>query len=395
MATHDVLPFTLVFLAIAAAVEASACLDHWLSERWLAAAAADLAVLLATWLVTNERGLPDGYAPIPHGWLLAAQVALLAIYLSSTIVRTLLPRLHLHRVRNGAVRAGLSPSAWAAACGSRTRRRLAVGTLALACGAACYVVSFARLDRSGSRGRNFYTYSTFGILLALAGSRILLPGGTASAVWSALAVACVWAGGALRPADAGGARRHLPAAGAGVVGRAAAGGRISAGRAKMARRHGRPPSGWARWPHCYVTGPRPGTTGGKAQRLDVPGIPFRDGGRAGMAVGRNLRRGVHRSVPRRVRSGCQPRLLRHAANRRAGSAALLLAWAGARWGKLELSRLIYPLMVVGAYRLLVDDLHQDRKAALFLSLLVYGAALMALPRLNRGRRPAAIPVGGA
>ncbi|MBZ5625548.1 MAG: hypothetical protein LAQ69_43660, partial [Acidobacteriia bacterium] len=35
VATHDVLPFTVVFLAIAAAVEVSACLDHWLSERWL------------------------------------------------------------------------------------------------------------------------------------------------------------------------------------------------------------------------------------------------------------------------------------------------------------------------------------------------------------------------
>ena len=90
MATRDVLPFTFLFLAMAAAIEASACLDHWLSERWLGAAAADLAVLLATWLVTNQRGLPEGYAPIPHAWLLAAQVALLTIYLASTIVRTLL-----------------------------------------------------------------------------------------------------------------------------------------------------------------------------------------------------------------------------------------------------------------------------------------------------------------
>ena len=31
VATHDVVPFTFVFLAIAAAVEVSACLDHWLS----------------------------------------------------------------------------------------------------------------------------------------------------------------------------------------------------------------------------------------------------------------------------------------------------------------------------------------------------------------------------
>ena len=65
VATHDPLPFTLLFLTVAAAVETSACLNHWLSERWLAALAADLSVLLATWLVTNARGLPEGYAPFP------------------------------------------------------------------------------------------------------------------------------------------------------------------------------------------------------------------------------------------------------------------------------------------------------------------------------------------
>jgi hypothetical protein len=64
-------------------------------------------------------------------------------------------------------------------------------------------------------------------------------------------------------------------------------------------------------------------------------------------------------------------------------AALLLAWAGSRWNRLELSRLIYPVMIAGAYRLVVEDLHQDRKAALFLSLLLYGAALTLLPRLHR------------
>ena len=67
-------------------------------------------------------------------------------------------------------------------------------------------------------------------------------------------------------------------------------------------------------------------------------------------------------------------------------AALLLAWAGSRWDILELSRLIYPAMVLGAYRLVMDDLHQDRKAALFLSLLLYGAALIVLPRLKYHRK---------
>ena len=41
------------------------------------------------------------------------------------------------------------------------------------------------------------------------------------------------------------------------------------------------------------------------------------------------------------------------------------------------------MMALGACRLLAEDLHQERKAALFLSLLVYGAALTALPRLVR------------
>jgi len=44
---------------------------------------------------------------------------------------------------------------------------------------------------------------------------------------------------------------------------------------------------------------------------------------------------------------------------------------------------MYPLMLLGAWRLVMVDLHQERTAALFLSLLIYGAALMVLPRVLR------------
>ena len=76
------------------------------------------------------------------------------------------------------------------------------------------------LDRGGSLGRNFYTYSTFGILLVLAGSRILLAGVTASAVWSALAVGCIWAGvwfGRLTSQVHGGIYLLLALAGSGAL----------------------------------------------------------------------------------------------------------------------------------------------------------------------------------
>jgi hypothetical protein len=364
MATHDVLPFTFVFLATAAAVEASACLDHWLSERWLAATTADLSVLLATWLVTNARGLPEAYAPIPHSWLLASQVLLLAIYLSSTIIRTL-----LRGFTFTAFETAQCALAFLIGVGGGLRlsnQSSTVGALALACAAACYLVSFALLDRAGSHGRNFFTYSTFGILLALAGSRILLSDAAASGAWLALAIGCIWAGGFF-------GRLTLQIHGAVylLLALASSGALEQAGDCLL---------GTAMWPgekpaaigagalaaaFCYLMAARHrpaerGTWSLQAFRLVVAGaLVWLAAGIAAGALGATLRTGV------------------------LAAAALLLAWAGSRWNRLELRRLIYPVMIAGAYRLVVEDLHQDRKAALFLSLLLYGAALMLLPRWHR------------
>ena len=60
--------------------------------------------------------------------------------------------------------------------------------------------------------------------------------------------------------------------------------------------------------------------------------------------------------------------------------ALLLAWSADRWHSTELRPIVYLIMCLGAYRLFAVDLSQDRKLALVLSLLFYGATLMILPR---------------
>src|ERR1035438_1935137 len=196
--THDVLPFTFLILAIALAMEASACLNHWLSGRWLTATAADLAVLLATWLVTNERGLPEGYAAIPHAALLGAQVALLGIYLTSTFVRTLLRGFTFTWFETAQCGVAFFISVGGGLQLTNTDPRVApaLGLLALACAVTCYLFSFLMLDRGGEISRrNFHTYATFGFLLAVAGSRILLSGAAAAVAWSVLAVAAIWVGG--------------------------------------------------------------------------------------------------------------------------------------------------------------------------------------------------------
>ena len=381
VATRDVVPFTLVLLGIAAAVETSACLDHWLSERWLAALAADLAVLLATWLVTREHGLPEGYAAISYGWLLGTQVALLGTYLASTIVRTLLLRCNFTWFETAQCAAAFLIAVGGGLRLSNEAHSIAV--FALACAAACYVVSFALLDRGGSHGRNFYTYSTFGILLVLAGSRILLEGVTASMVWSALALGCIWAGtifGRLTLQVHGGIYLLLALAGTGALKQATA---MVLGSAHWSSESPAAiGAGLVTAALCYLLAARDRGAGGSAGiqifRLAVAGTfvwLLAAAASGALTAGYHATFGLLASHP-------------YCATLRTSvlaAIALLLAWAGARWQRVEMSRLIYPAMILGAYRLVMVDLGQDNKPALFLSLLAYGGALMALPRLGRTR----------
>ena len=379
VATHDALPFTFVLLAMAAAVEACACLDHWLSERWLAALAADLAVLLATWLVTNGRGMPPAWNPLPTGWLLAAQAGLVTIYLASVIFRTL-------------VRGRTFTSFETMQCafafligvggGLRlSRDAAAIAAIALACAVACYAVAFARLDLDAARSRNFYTYSSFGILLALSGSRILLSGAAATALWAALALACVWAGGHFD-------RITLNAHGAAYLLLSLIGSGAFRQSAEYLLGYGLPPglraSLWigaaaavASYGISAWRGPARGRIRRSCRLSSAASAVWLLAGIADFAVA-----GGYHAVFGMAASHAYCATLRTAV---LVSAALAAAWIGARLDKRELTSLIYPLMAIAAYRMLAQDLRQDRTAALFFSLLVFGAALTALPRLGRRR----------
>lgn len=377
LATHDVLPFTFLFLAVAAAIEASACLDHWLSERWLGATAADLAVLLATWLVTNERGLPQGYAPIPHAWLLTAQVALLTIYLSSTIVRTLY---------RGFSFTGFETAqcviAFAISLSGGLQMAPAMAAVMLVCAAACYLASFVLLERQGASSRNFYTYSTFGILLALAGSRILLSSAAAGWVWSGLAIGCIWAGGSfgrLTLQMHGGIYLLLALASSGGF-QEATGLLLSEtlwpGERQMALWTGlaATAAAYALMMHYGIENHPSKSLRALRSAIAASFVWLAAAITAGMLTGIYhlvLGAGATHAYCAAMRTGVL------------AGFALVLAWVGPRWNRAELSLLIYPAMILGGYRLVAEDLHQGHKGALFFSLLLYGAVLTALPRLKR------------
>jgi hypothetical protein len=322
------------------------------------------------------------YAPIPHSALLAAQVALLGIYLSSTIVRTLLRGFTFTGFETAqcAVAFAISVGGGLRLTSHNPSVAPALGVLAMACAGACYLVAFVMLDRDGSRGRNFFTYSTFGILLAIAGSRILLSGAAASIAWSVLAVCAAWAGGHFGrlTMQVHGVIFLLLGLGTSSALQQAAGlllgSRAWPGGAEWAIW-----SGLAAAVACYALRSVGDGWNYRALRTAKAGAVVWLG--AGVAAGL-LTFAYHSAFGVDATHA-------YCATLRTGvlsGTALLLAWGGGRWRRPELSRLIYPVMALGGYRMIGVDLRQDRTAALFLSLLLYGASLMVLPRLVREKK---------
>jgi len=64
---------------------------------------------------------------------------------------------------------------------------------------------------------------------------------------------------------------------------------------------------------------------------------------------------------------------------------VVLAWLGARRALPELAWLVYPLLIGTGAKLLLEDLRHGRPATLVWCLALYGGALIAAPRLLRGR----------
>ncbi len=364
--SHDLVPFTCLLLAIAAAVEASACLDYWLSERWLAAAAADLAVLLTTYLATNDRGLPDTYVPVSRFALMAAQMTLPAIYLASTIVRTKLRGLAFTSFEAGQIAVALALGVGGGL------RLMGAGSpiMALVClgyAGVCYALSLALRRRDGQHSRNSRAYAWLGLLLVIAGSRILLPEEFAPVLWAALAVIAMAAGSQV---PSGHGMLYLLAA-------LAASGVLLDGQGVLFGSAAVPihPEAalWATAASLACYGIAVHQQHGRFVRTLTAAAAF-------WLFAALLAAGLIAAY-----HGLFGETASHAycATTRTmvlAVGAVLLGWLAARRRWTELKPLAYLAMAAGGYRLLLVDLRQDRHAALVLSLLFYGGALILLPR---------------
>jgi len=336
VATLDPLPFVVALLVAAAVAEYGACLDRALPLRFIIAFTADFCAFLLIYLVSRPQGLPEGYAPLPHIAVIAVPLALLGLYTASTATRTLFRRLPMtwFEVFQIVVSAGLAiTAAWRIA-----HAQTAMGAASLAAGTLCYLFAFTRLARRPAIGRNFHVFSTFALALVSLAGWLLFDNTARAVLWIPLGLAATWLG----------ERRN---------------------------------SGTLRW------------HGAAYLAATLAASPLVCALAAGAAYSIAVFRGQDRSWRARLAPALLAALFLWsiAALSPPGVArtalivtvAIAIAWCGQRWNLPELTWILYPWMGVGAVKLVIEDFQQGQSASLFLSLLLYGSALLILPRLIR------------
>jgi hypothetical protein len=253
---------------------------------------------------------------------------------------------------------------------------MSLAVLCLLGGAACYSVAFTLLGHD-ERRRTFYVYGTFGIAQLLVGTSLLLSGTALALAWSVLAVAAMWTG-----IGAGRVSMRVHAAVYLLFG-ASASGLLAYAFAAMSWGPAAAP-GLAilvtacAAAACYAEAPSEEDKGARIPAFIVAGIVCWSILGLSAAALIPLANGGSGSAPVRTALIC--------------ALALALPSASRRWRRPELAWLLYPVMLGGAAKLALVDFAQGRPAVLAVSLLLYGATLMLLPRVMRASRQASAPV---
>lgn len=351
----------------------------WMGLQWLGAAGANAGVLALTALSKSDQ-----WSIEPRTAAIFGTVLLLA-YLLSFVIRT---RGQGHDA--GIFEALQAPAAagvafWAAYVAAQAGQLslVPVGALTIALGGCAYLLAFTGQSRH-TRGRNYFYYSTLGLVFVLAGSGMILSPTAAAVLWSLMALIMAWQSGRTgRVALSLQCTLLLIAAGA-------CSGVLATGLQALA---GGATSGWPALLPVHVgvaavtvaclflpvtqQSERWGVLAGLPQLIVLALSVWEVGGLIVVFAAPML-------------AGAEPRLGVLAALRTAvlAAAAVTLAfssrhsrWPEARW-------LAYPVLVLVGIKLFVEDFPNGEPATLFVALAFVGGALLLVAKLfKQGDQP--------
>ncbi|HUI42045.1 MAG TPA: hypothetical protein VL523_08760 [Terriglobia bacterium] len=174
ISTHDLAPFIVALLAMAAVSEYCAARHHGLRVRALVAAAADVAVFALIYTYSSPANAHPDYKPISGALLPAYGLVLLVIYGASANAQTMLRRRPITFFETTQALIAFLLAAWGTLSFWPGAGATVLGILCLTSSAAGYPATFACFGDTRER-LNYHVYTTGTVALFLAGSYISLP----------------------------------------------------------------------------------------------------------------------------------------------------------------------------------------------------------------------------
>lgn len=380
--SHRMTAFLMVLLFLVALSEYAAKHVHEHSARVIAAVAADLALWAQIYIYSSPQGAHGDYPPVARTALLLPAFTLFLIFAASVTLRSVVLRQAISffetlQTMLAFVLASCALLSFGPAAG---RFLLGIGCLSLA--AALYAATFLLFD-SLPEQRNYHVFVTWSAGLLLAGSWLCLP----LPGW--IATLCV-AAVAATAAGAWGNRLALEFHGMVYLATAAAAaGLLSYVAGSLAGAMPNPPAlrvtlAAACAVLCYALTRSHQGEGWKPQTLHLGFATLAAGAMAALLV-----RGMTGLVALGVQPGAH-----HLAFLRTltlCAAALALAFAGAHWQRIELTRIGYAALALVTLKLFLEDLRHGHLAYIAGSIFLVALTLIAVPRVARARRGPAVP----
>jgi hypothetical protein len=348
---------------------------HWMGPQWLGALGANVGVVVLAVLSTSEQWSIE---PIT---VFGPAAILLILYLTSFAIQSHLRGNDVGIFELVQTVVGIGVTLWVASITVQAGQIsiAVIGILSLVFGAGGYVLAFTPETRT-VRGRNFFFYSTMGLLFVVAGSALALSPGKAAALWSLMALVMAWSSGRFdRVTLSLQCTFLLLAAGIGsgilTTGWQALAGDVSVNWPPLQLWH----LGVALTTVACLFIPvaqrseRWGVAAGLPQLIVLALSVWEVGG---LMV-------VYFAPLLAQAGGAEPNLAVLAALRTAilSAASMTLAlssrykrWPEARW-------LVYPVLILVAIKLFIEDFPNGQPATLFIALAFVGSALLLVARL--------------
>ena len=374
VASHDLAPYIAALLVAALVSEFAAGADRWLGLRFVAAPAADVAVLILIYIHSLPESSRPGYVPVSKTALLALPTLLFAIYGAGIIGRTVVRRCRMNsfEIAQSAVVFVLAATAWL--WFAPLEGATAVGICCWLLAAACYAAAFVSFDRIAEQ-RNYHVYATWAASLVLAGSFLMLSPMLVALLLSVASIVATVIGvrvARLTPEFHGLVYLTAAAYASGLLRYA---GRALAGPFPNAPE-------WMVWMvavaalACFAIGGRFAGERWNERLLRLLAAVLATSAVATFlvsclvwlaAIGMTLG-AAHVAVIRTLIT-C--------------GLALALAASGSRWRRVELVWTSYGMLAIVSAKLLFEDLPHGHSGAIAISIFLYAVALIMVPRVAR------------